>query len=297
MVKFLFYFSYLFILESNIFAQDSACIDCSTGSLHACSQQRIEHLQNSLRRSKLIIELSVRQEHQFTPEEVFSSYIRGSNDIRQCQKELGLVQDRCSIPMRFEDSNNERFNIDYNLDFLSQENGECVFHPFNSILIMNRSGEQIANNLNDKWSFNQKVNCSSSIDGNTYSHSRGYVLNDKGALVIDWFNEATNITNPSNVIEDTRVSQNIGRRVEMGNNTRLNVVIDDSLHFNYSNGHSFVLSPRGSLIESSFIDIKSYNESCKTNTWRRSSGSKVYFLPNIILAPSGSQLNITTVNN
>ncbi len=287
-----------FLFTMNLFAQE-ACIDCDTGSVHDCSQEKITYMKRNLARSKLIIELAVHENLDETPASIFDGHIEMLNELRSCQEQLGFNKNICSVGFRFEKPKSNRFIIDYNLDFISEKDNQCIYRPFSSLVIDNHNGEQLVQSLNGRWTLNQKIMCQSDVDGNIYNNQRNFVLNDDGVLAIDWFIDSKMITRPELEITDSdiRVSQNIGRKIEMGSGVNLSVEINDTINFNYSNGHNMEINTRGELQSSTFIKHDSYNRACQTNTWRRSGRSKPYFIPNLELKPAASNLRITTVNN
>lgn len=289
---------FAFFFSMNLLSQE-VCIDCDTGGVHGCSQEKIALMKRNITRSKLIIELTVHENLNKTPESIFDGHIELLNELRNCQEQLGLNKNRCSVGFRFEKSQSNKFIIDYNLDFISEKDNQCTYRPFSSLIIDNYNGEQLAQSLNGRWTLNQKIMCQSDVDGNIYNNQRNFVLNDDGVLAIDWFIDSKMITRPELEItnSDIRVSQNIGRRIEMGSGVNLSVEINDTINFNFSNGHNMVLNARGELQSSTFINHDSYNRACQTNTWRRDSRSIPYFIPNLELKPTASNLKITTVNN
>ena len=289
---------FLLIIQSHLtvtYGQD--CVDCSVGSLSHCSEQRINQLLREIERKKLILELEIKASPFDLSDVDTNDYLSSLNVMRSCQTELGLRPSPCNLNFRFSDKNDSNFNFNHDISLSAVRDNSCVYRSSHIYVATNKRNIKLFQYLNGKWSIEQKEKCRSTIDNNINEHSRSYVFNNKGLLLVDFFLEAVEVNNPQRVIKDTLVSQNRGKQVQMPAGTKAEVLIEENITFKFSSGFSFVMAPSGEIIKSNILTLESMNNSCTTDYWRRSSSSKPYFYPKVELKQQASHLRLKTFRN
>ena len=288
-----------FFTNQIVFSNEADCVDCTTGSLQNCSKIYIEEKNRSLKRRKSIVEISVKSDPENTHAEVFQGYIEELNEVRSCQKQLGIDPERCSLGFRFKQKENEHYEISYDLSFSAEKNNVCIFHPFRSWSVTNMDKIQVVQYLNGAWLPKGQNFCQTRKGNITYKTSRQFNIFDKengsGILILDWYEEHTLANNPTPIISDSRVSQQIGKRINLKRNSRINVKYDQNIEFMTTDGHTITIDKNGLIINSSIMDPNMYGDKCKTSIWKRGSRSRPYFSPKIELTPEARDLSVSTV--
>ena len=299
MMSMIIFLLFIFITSHHTFAED--CIDCSVDMTNTCSPQWLEIKRRELKREKLILELEVKSDPIGVDESIFSNYLSKINEIRACEKTLSSPLTACSLRYGFDTTIKNRFQANYDMSFTSEKDGNCVYKKFNFFAVYGPSGDKIFQYLNGRYNFDNKHECSVSFDGNTYSTSRNFTLNVADSspelLVIDWFTGPTEINNPAQVINETRTSQNWGKRIDFPRNVSMDVTYGENINFNFSNEHQIVFNERGEIIHSTILPANHFNSSCETNVIKRGSSSKPYFSPRLNPLPGASSYPISRVTN
>ena len=153
-------------------------------------------------------------------------YRRDLNEVRSCQKSLGLQPQpaQCSLSLHVKNSIGGKYFLRETIFHMTESNGECIrSEKSRQQEIINDSGKFIADSLNGHWTF-QHVGPSCQSNGPTGAITerkfslRGYeptYPNSKGYFqVIDWADTETGNYN---------VSQQWARQIQMGQQTTLAV--------------------------------------------------------------------------